>query len=132
MEKKMTKIEMFTALKELVATSVEVDEETKAAYEEFIDKELASIEKRKESAQKRAAANKEVSDALTNEILAIVQNSGTVMLVDDIVEALGNEEITRNKVTARLGKLVANGDIIKNTVKVDGSRKMGYQVADAE
>lgn len=132
MEKKMTKIEMFTALKELVATSVEIDEETKAAYEEFIDKELASIEKRKESAQKRAAANKEVSDALTNEILAIVQNSDTVMLVDDIVEALGNEEITRNKVTARLGKLVANGDIVKNTVKVDGSRKMGYQVADAE
>ena len=132
MEKKMTKIEMFTALKELVATSVEIDEETKAAYEEFIDKELTSIEKRKESAQKRAAANKEVSDALTNEILAIVQNSDTVMLVDDIVEALGNEEITRNKVTARLGKLVANGDIVKNTVKVDGSRKMGYQVADAE
>ena len=132
MEKKMTKIEMFTALKELVATSVEVDEETKVAYEEFIDKELASIEKRRESAQKRAAANKEVSDALTNEILAIVQNNDTVMLVDDIVEALGNEEITRNKVTARLGKLVANGDIVKNTVKVDGSRKMGYQVADAE
>lgn len=132
MEKKMTKIEMFTALKELVATSVEIDEETKTAYEEFIDKELASIEKRKESAQKRAAANKEVSDALTNEILAIVQNNDTVMLVDDIVEALGNEEITRNKVTARLGKLVANGDIVKNTVKVDGSRKMGYQVANVE
>lgn len=131
MEKKITKAEMFNSLKELVSTSAEIDEETKIAYNEFIDKELASLEKRKESAQKRAAANKEASDALTGEILAVVRNSGDTLFVDDIVNALDNSEVTRNKVTARLGKLVNSGAIVKEVIKVEGSRKMGYKIAEA-
>ena len=75
MEKKITKFDMFTDLKAIVAASVEIDEELKIAYEEMLDKELASLEKRKESAQKRAAAKKEESDALTDEILAVVKNA---------------------------------------------------------
>ena len=75
MEKKITKAEMFNSIKELIANSSEISEETRAAYFEFIDKELASIEKRKESAQKRAAAQKEASDALTEEILTVVRNA---------------------------------------------------------
>lgn len=131
MEKKITKAEMLNSLKELVSTSVEIDEETKVAYSEFIDKELASLEKRKESAQRRAAANKEASDALTEEILAVVRNSGDTLFVDDIVNALDNPEVTRNKVTARLGKLVNGGAVVKEVIKVEGSRKMGYKVAEA-
>lgn len=131
MEKKITKAEMFNSLKELVSTSMEIDEETKIAYNEFIDKELASLEKRKESAQKRAAANKEASDALTEEILAVVKNSNETLFVDDIVNALDNAEVTRNKVTARLGKLVNSGTVVKEVIKVEGSRKMGYKIAEA-
>lgn len=131
MEKKITKAEMFNSLKELVSTSMEIDEETKIAYNEFIDKELASLEKRKESAQKRAAANKEASDALTEEILAVVKNSNETLFVDDIVNALDNAEVTRNKVTARLGKLVNSGAVAKEVIKVEGSRKMGYKIAEA-
>ena len=131
MEKKMTKVEMFNSIKELVENSTEIAEETRAAYIEFIDKELASLEKRKETAQKRAAANKEASDALTEEILAIVKNAVDVILVDDIVDAIDNPEVTRNKVTARLGKLVNSGSVVKEVVKVEGSRKMGYKVAEA-
>jgi ribosome-binding ATPase YchF (GTP1/OBG family) len=130
MEKKITKFDMFTDLKAIVAASVEIDEELKIAYEEMLDKELASLEKRKESAQKRAAAKKEESDALTDEILAVVKNAADVILVDDIVEALDNEEVTRQKVTARLGKLVNAGAITKETVKVEGARKMGYRAAE--
>lgn len=131
MEKKITKFDMFTDLKAIVAASVEIDEELKITYEEMLDKELASLEKRKESAQKRAAAKKEESDALTNEILTVIKNAtDDVILVDDIVEALDNEEVTRQKVTARLGKLVNAGAITKETVKVEGARKMGYRVAE--
>ena len=130
MEKKITKFDMFTDLKAIVAASVEIDEELKLAYEEMLDKELASLEKRKESAQKRAAAKKEESDALTDEILAVIKNATDVILVDDIVEALDNEEVTRQKVTARLGKLVNAGAVTKETVKVEGARKMGYRVAE--
>lgn len=132
MEKKITKAEMFNAFKELVATSVDIDEETKIAYNEFLDKELASLEKRKESAQRRAAAKKEESDALTEEILAVVNSSTEdFLLVDDIVERLDNPEVTRNKVTARLGKLVAAGKVVKDVVKVEGARKMGYKAIEA-
>ena len=131
MEKKITKFDMFTDLKAIVAASVEIDEELKITYEEMLDKELASLEKRKESAQKRAAAKKEESDALTNEILTVIKNAtDDVILVDDIVEALDNEEVTRQKVTARLGKLVNAGAITKETVKVEGARKMGYRAAE--
>lgn len=131
MEKKITKFDMFTDLKAIVAASAEIDEELKTAYEEMLDKELASLEKRKESAQKRAAAKKEESDALTNEILTVIKSAtDDVILVDDIVEALDNEEVTRQKVTARLGKLVNAGAITKETVKVEGARKMGYRVAE--
>ena len=130
MEKKITKAEMFNSIKELIANSSEISEETRAAYFEFIDKELASIEKRKESAQKRAAAQKEASDALTENILTVIKNAVDVVLVDDIVNAFDSPEITRNKVTARLGKLVNGGLITKEVIKVDGSRKMGYKVAE--
>ena len=130
MEKKITKAEMFNSIKELIANSSEISEETRAAYFEFIDKELASIEKRKESAQKRAAAQKEASDALTEDILTVVKEAANVVLVDDIVAAFDNPEVTRNKVTSRLGKLVNGGLITKEVIKVDGSRKMGYKVAE--
>lgn len=128
MEKKITKAEMFNSLKELVSASTAIDEDTKVAYNEFIDKELASLEKRKESAQRRAAAHKEASDALTEDILTVVKEAANVVLVDDIVAAFDNPEVTRNKITSRLGKLVNSGLITKEVIKVDGSRKMGYKI----
>ena len=132
MEKKFTKVDMFTVLKDLVSASEAIEAETKANLLEGLDKELASLEKRKESAQKRAAAKKEESDALTEEILRVVEGSAEdCLLVDDIVERLDNPEVTRNKVTARLGKLVTAGKIVKDVVKVGGSRKMGYKAAEA-
>ena len=128
MEKKITKAEMFNSLKELVSASTAIDEDTKVAYNEFIDKELTSLEKRKESAQRRAAAHKEASDALTEDILTVVKEAANVVLVDDIVAAFDNPEVTRNKITSRLGKLVNSGLITKEVIKVDGSRKMGYKI----
>ena len=53
------------------------------------------------------------------------------ILIDEIVVALDNEDVTRNKVTARLGKLVKAGRIAKETVKVDGNKRMAYRLADA-
>jgi hypothetical protein len=130
MEKKMTKVEIFTALKDYIAADTNMADDFQATCLEFIDKELASLEKRKESAQKRAAAHKEASDALTEDILTVVKDAANVVLVDDIVAAFDNPEVTRNKITARLGKLVSNGLITKEVIKVDGSRKMGYKVAE--
>ena len=49
---------------------------------------------------------------------------------NSVYEALDNEEVTRQKVTARLGKLVNAGAVTKETVKVEGARKMGYRAAE--
>ena len=38
-------------------------------------------------------------------------------------------EVTRNKVTARLGKLVKAGTIVKEAVKVEGNKRMAYRLA---
>ena len=55
-----------------------------------------------------------------------------LVTVDEIVVAINREDVTRNKVTARLGKLFKNGAIVKETVKVDGNKRMAYRLADAE
>ena len=47
-----------------------------------------------------------------------------------VICTINREDVTRNKVTARLGKLFTNGAIVKETVKVDGNKRMAYRVAD--
>ena len=68
---------------------------------------------------------------MTDAILAQIGNEP--ITVDEIVIALDSEEVTRNKVTARLGKLVKAGTIVKEAVKVEGNKRMAYRLAtDAE
>ena len=79
-------------------------------------------------AAKRAEKKKQESDALTDRIYALLDED--LITVDEILEELDDEEVTRNKVTARLGKLVKAGKVEKESVKVDGNRRMAYCLAD--
>lgn len=124
---KKTKAMYFAELRETVLAAVE-DETQQAELIEFIDKQMETLDKRKAAAADRAAKKRAESDALTDEIFALIGNEP--MTVDEIVLALDNEEVTRNKVTARLGKLVKAGSIVKETVKVEGNKRMAYRVAD--
>ncbi len=126
---KKTKVMYFTELREMVMDVVK-DEEKQDELVAFIDKQIETLEKRKEAAATRAAKKKEESDALTEEILGMI--SEDLVTVDEIVVAINREDVTRNKVTARLGKLFKNGAIVKETVKVDGNKRMAYKLADAE
>lgn len=126
---KKTKVMYFTELREMVMDVVK-DEEKQDELVAFIDKQIETLEKRKEAAATRAAKKKEESDALTEEILGMIGED--LVTVDEIVVAINREDVTRNKVTARLGKLFKNGAIVKETVKVDGNKRMAYRLADAE
>ena len=64
---------------------------------------------------------------MTDAILA--QIGEDLITVDEIVIALDSEDVTRNKVTARLGKLVKAGTIVKEAVKVEGNKRMAYRLA---
>ena len=121
---KKTKAMYFAELREMVENWV--DREDQGDLLEFIDKQIETLEKRKAAAADRAAKKRLESDALTDAILA--QIGEELMTVDEIVAALDDEEVTRNKVTARLGKLVKNGSIVKDAVKVDGNKRMAYRL----
>ena len=123
---KKTKSMYFEELREMVMTVV-TDEEKQNELVEFIDKQIEMLEKRKASAAERAAKKKAESDALTDEIFALIGED--LITVDEIVAALDNEEVTRNKVTARLGKLVKAEKIVKESVKTeDGNKRMAYRL----
>ena len=123
---KKTKSMYFEELREMVM-SVVTDEEKQDELVEFIDKQIEMLEKRKASAAERAAKKKAESDALTDEIFALIGED--LITVDEIVAALDNEEVTRNKVTARLGKLVKAEKIVKESVKTeDGNKRMAYRL----
>lgn len=121
---KMTKRDCLNALYEIV---VNADVENGDTLMEFIEKELAQLDKRRDAAAKRAEKKKETSDALTEEIYGLLTD--TPMTIDEIVLALDNEDVTTNKVAARLGKLIKADRVVKEAVRVDKRRKMAYRLA---
>lgn len=123
---KKTKAMYFAELREMVLAAVE-DQAQQDELIEFIDKQIETLEKRKAAAAERAEKKKAESDAMTDAILA--QIGDELITVDEIVIALDSEEVTRNKVTARLGKLVKAGVIVKEAVKVEGNKRMAYRLA---
>ena len=122
MEKK-TKAMYFAELREIVMNVV-TDADEQDELIKFIDKQVETLEKRKVAAAARAEKKREESDALTDAIYA--QIGDELITVDEIVAALDSEEVTRNKVTARLGKLVKLGKIAKESVKVNDVKRMAY------
>lgn len=128
---KMTKRDYFAGLAEIVKANLAEGEGQ--IYLDFIDRELALLDKRKENAQRRAEKKRAASDDLTEQIFDIIDAaSGELVDVEAIMENLDIPDITRNKVAARTTKLVKAGRIEKEPIKVDGKKRMAYRVADAE
>lgn len=127
MDSKKTKAMYFAELREMVIATVN-DQEQQDELVEFIDKQIETLEKRKVAAAERAAKRKVESDAMTDAILA--QIGSELITVDEIVDALDAEDVTRNKVTARLGKLVKAGTVVKEPIKIEGNKRMAYKLAE--
>lgn len=125
---KKTKAMYFAELREMVIAVVE-DQDEQNELVEFIDKQVETLEKRKADAAKRAEKKRAESDALTDAILGMIGED--LITVDEIVIELDDENVTRNKVTARLGKLVKAGLIEKDSVKVEGKKRMAYRLPGA-
>jgi len=126
-EKKFTKVDYFTLLKDVVDGAT-LDAETAMNVKDFLDKEIEQLEKRKVAAKDRAEKKKAESDALTDEIYALLTDEPQT--VEDLLAAFEDETVTRNKITSRLGKLVKAGLAEKDTAKIDGNRKMVYIKGD--
>ena len=124
-EQKITKTMWFEAIKEVVNAS---DVDNKDAMIEFIDGQIATIAARAEKAKERAEKAKAEGDALRETVLGYVTTE--LQTIDAIVAAIGDEEVTKAKVTARLTQLAKAGLVVKEQVKVDDRKVMAYRLAD--
>ncbi len=124
---KKTKAMYFAELKDMVMEAEEITDELKDELVDFLDKQVEAIEKRKAAAAARAEKKKAESDALTDAIFAVMTEE--LMTADEIMDALEDETATKNKVTARLTKLINAEKVVKETIKVDGKRRMAYKLA---
>ena len=119
---KMTKIECFEQLAGIVEAS---DVENKEDILKFIQGSIETLENRKKAAQERAEKKKNEPDELAEAIKAVL--SEELQTADDIAAQIEGEDVTKQKVVARLTKMVNAGIVRKDSVKTDDKRKvMGY------
>ena len=119
---KMTKIDCFEQLAGIVEAS---DVENKEDILKFIQGSIETLENRKRAAQERAEKKKNEPDELADAIKAVL--SEELQTADDIAAQIEGEDVTKQKVVARLTKMVNAGIVRKDSVKTDDKRKvMGY------
>ena len=88
---------------------------TPADIKDFVDTSIAQIEARAEKAKEKQAEKKAAGDALRAQIKDVLDE--TPKTIAEIVDALGDEEITPAKVVSRLTQLVKLGEVFKSDVK---------------
>ena len=123
MEKKMTKKEMFGLLLELLETA-EVAERDE--LKNFVAHEIEMIENKAEKA--KTYKRKKPADVLKEQIytkLDVLE----FRTIHDIVSDFDNADITAAKVSARLTSLVKEGTAIKEEIKIENRKLMGYKLA---
>ena len=119
---KMTKIDCFEQLADIVEAS---DVENKEDILKFIQSSIETLENRKRAAQERAEKKKNEPDELADAVKAVL--STELQTADDIAAQIEGEDVTKQKVVARLTKMVNAGTVRKDSVKTDDKRKvMGY------
>ena len=121
-EKKLTKKDYFEEIKTVLEEANEKDLAEVMAHEiELLENKAI---KNKERAEARKIAGDELRDTISNILIDDLQT------VDEIVDQLDNEEITKAKVVARLTQLVNLNEAIKEQVKTeDGKKVMAYRRA---
>ena len=129
---KITKKEMFALIKEVITTGIMPEAISEDAIVEFCDKEIAALDRKASKAKETAARKRAESDELTDRVAALLTDE--LATIADIAEALGDEEVSRAKTQARLGRLVNSGFAVKEeiTIEVDGKKKkaMAYKLAE--
>lgn len=119
MEKKITKREMFEAIKTGCTTGEWTVSDVEVA--EFCDNEIKLLDKKAIKAKERAAEKRAAGDELTDAVRAALTDEFAVIadIAAKVAETYG-EDATVAKVTYRLGQLVKNGEAENTDVKVAG------------
>lgn len=113
--KKVTKKEMFTEIKAVLET-VEGSDELVA----FVEKQIEALDNEAAKAKERKAM-KAAEDTLKDTVASLLTDE--FKTAEAIVDAIGDEEVSKAKVVNRLSKLIADGVAVKEQTKV-GDRKV--------
>lgn len=121
-EKRMTKKDYFVEIKNVLVDAGEND------LAEVIAHEIDLLENKAVKNKERAAARKIAGDELRDTISNILIDD--LQTVDEIVEQIEGEDITKAKVVARLTQLVNLNEAVKEQVKTEDNKKvMAYRRA---
>lgn len=132
MEKKITKKEMFAAIRGMVENIEAVGDIPADEVLAFIDKQVEQIDKKAASAKAKAAEKKIEGDALRDAVAAVLTDE--YQTIDAITAQVEVEDVTKSKVTARLTQLVAAEVAEKAQVKEEGTNRkvMAYRIKAAQ
>ena len=130
MENKMTKMEKFQAIEDILNT---VDGENIDMLIEFVRAEQNALANKAAKAQAKAAEKKTEIDELGNTVLGVV--TAEPQTRDEIFALIEGEDVSIAKVGARLTRLVEMGLVAKTEVKVTNAAgkkttKMAYSLAE--
>lgn len=117
MEKKITKREMFEAIKTGCTTGEWTVSDVEIA--EFCDNEIALLDKKAIKAKERAAEKRAAGDELTDAVRAALTDEFAIIadIAAKVAETYG-EDATVARVTYRLTQLVKNGEAENGDVKI--------------
>ena len=124
-EVKITKEMRYERLVEIVEAA-DIEEEERAEMVEFIEKEIAALVNKREKAKERAAQKKTEGDELREVVYAVLTQE--LQTAEEILEKIDGEDVTKQKVVARLGQLVKAEKAHKEQVKVEGRKIMAYRL----
>jgi len=121
--KKITKRDRYTEILNYVADDEELTK--------FVEHEIELIDNRAEAEKVRRAKKAKEVDALSEAILNQIPED--FITVDELTEAVrtieGYEDVTRNKITSRVGKFVEARKVMKGMIKQeDGRTIVAYKV----
>ena len=123
MEKKMTKKEMFGLLLGLLETAEVAEREE---LKNFVAHEIEKKENKAEKA--KTYKRKKTADVLKEQIYTKL-DALEFRTIHDIVSDFNDADITAAKVSARLTSLVKEGVAIKEEIKIENRKLMGYKLA---
>lgn len=125
-EKKVTKRESLEAIIEIInASEVENADELAAVIEKIIEQDIKKAAKAKE----RAAEKKAEGDELREKVATLLTTE--FQSAQALTDAIGDAEVTKSKVIARLKQLVDAGIAVKEEQKIGDKKCMAYKLAAA-
>ena len=127
--KKITKKALFATVLDVLAFAEDNDFVLPEGIDfgmlsDFANHEIELLDKKAESAAKRAADKKVAGDALRDRIYGVLSDT-EFKTISEIVKELGDPDVSAQMVTARLTQLGSLGQIEKDSVTVPAAGEGG-------